>query len=97
MEWVKSSFKRVFGMKKVFFVGINGIGMSALAKIMINEGYEVYGSDIARKEITEQLEAMGAKIYSGHLDLNAKGMDMVVYTSAENLQIQSLYLQNLTI
>ncbi len=69
-------------MKKVFFVGINGIGMSALAKIMINEGYEVYGSDIARKEITEQLESMGAKIYSEHLDLNAQGMDMVVYTSA---------------
>ncbi len=69
-------------MKKVFFVGINGIGMSALAKIMINEGYQVFGSDISRKEITEQLEAMGAKIYSSHIDLNVNGMDMVVYTSA---------------
>lgn len=69
-------------MKKVFFVGINGIGMSALAKIMINEGYQVYGSDISRKEITEQLEAMGAKIFPNHLDLNVVGMDMVVYTSA---------------
>ena len=51
-------------MKKVFFVGINGIGMSALAKIMVHEGYKVYGSDMARKEITAELEKMGVKFFN---------------------------------
>ena len=82
-------------MKKVFFVGINGIGMSALAKIMVHEGYKVYGSDMVRKEITTELEKMGVKFYQGHVDINAKDMDMVVYTSAVKLSNPELVFAKL--
>lgn len=82
-------------MKKVFFVGINGIGMSALAKIMVHEGYKVYGSDMARKEITAELEKMGVKFYQGHVDINAKDMDMIVYTSAVKLSNPELVFAKL--
>ncbi len=82
-------------MKKAFFVGINGIGMSALAKIMVNEGYKVYGSDIARKEITDELEKIGITFFSGHSDLNVIGMDMVIYTSAVKLSNPELVFAKL--
>lgn len=69
-------------MKNVFFIGINGIGMSGLAKIMSHNGYNVFGSDIKRKPITNVLESRGIKIYIGHNEENLKGMDLVVYSSA---------------
>lgn len=67
---------------KIFFIGINGIGMSALAKVMLEKGHEVFGSDISKKEITKDLEEMGVQIKIGHLDMNIEGMDCVVYSSA---------------
>lgn len=69
-------------MKKVFFIGINGIGMSGLAKIMKNKGYDVYGSDISKKDVTEDMEKMGIKIYFNHEEENMIGMDMAVYSTA---------------
>ncbi|BDU49599.1 UDP-N-acetylmuramate--L-alanine ligase [Haliovirga abyssi] len=69
-------------MKKVFFIGISGIGMSGLAKIMLKKGYEVYGSDISEKDVTSELVKLGAVIYKKHIDLNAKKMDLVVYSTA---------------
>ena len=69
-------------MSKIFFIGINGIGMSGLAKILIKKGFKVFGSDLERKEITNELEKMGAKIFIGHNALNVNGMDVVVYSSA---------------
>ena len=68
--------------KRYFFIGINGIGMSGLAQILSKEGHEVYGSDISRKPITEKMEKMGIKISKGHYDLNVKGMDFVIYSTA---------------
>ncbi len=69
-------------MEKVFFVGINGIGMSGLAKIMKKRGYDVYGSDISEKEITKELRNIGIKVFIKQVDINIQGMDMVVYSSA---------------
>ncbi len=69
-------------MKKVFFIGINGIGMSGLAKMMKARNYEVSGSDMVRKEITIELEKMGIKVYTNHDASNLKGIDTVVYSSA---------------
>jgi UDP-N-acetylmuramate--alanine ligase len=69
-------------MKKVFFIGINGIGMSGLAKIMKARGYEVSGSDIAKKDITVEMEKMGIKVYTNHDAKNLKGIDTVIYSSA---------------
>ena len=69
-------------MENVFFIGINGIGMSALAKIMVKKGYKVYGSDLKKKEVSEELERLGVKIYYKHTDVNVRLMDMIVYSSA---------------
>ncbi|WP_134113307.1 UDP-N-acetylmuramate--L-alanine ligase [Hypnocyclicus thermotrophus] len=69
-------------MKKVFFIGINGIGMSGLAKIANSMGLEVEGSDIAKKNITKELESLGIKVYIGQKKENIKKVDMVIYSSA---------------
>lgn len=67
---------------KIHFIGIGGIGMSGLAKYCLSAGHEVSGSDTVRSEETRILEKSGAKIYYGHRRGNARGADVVVYTSA---------------
>ncbi|MGL6099198.1 MAG: UDP-N-acetylmuramate--L-alanine ligase [Fusobacteriaceae bacterium] len=69
-------------MKKIFFIGINGIGMSGLAKIMKIKGYEIAGSDPSRNYITEELENLGIKVYSKHESENVKGYDTIIASSA---------------
>jgi UDP-N-acetylmuramate--alanine ligase len=66
----------------VHFIGIGGYGMSAIARVMLEMGYKVTGSDVARQELTEKLAANGASIYIGHEPENVKGADLVVYSTA---------------
>ncbi len=68
--------------KKYHFIGIGGIGMSGIAKLLLSLGYEVTGSDLRRSEITKQLEAQGARIFYGHHPQNILGAEVVVYSSA---------------
>ena len=69
--------------RHVHFIGIGGISMSGLAEILIDEGFEVSGSDSQRSELTEHLEAAGARIYYGQRAANIEdGVDVVVYTAA---------------
>ncbi len=68
--------------KKVHFVGIGGYGMSALAKIFVQLGYEVSGSDLKESNITRRLEEMGAQIFFEHNFENVLGADLVVYSTA---------------
>lgn len=69
-------------MKNIFFIGINGIGMSGLAKIMAKSGYCVSGSDQIKKDVSVELESLGVKIYYKHDAKNAEGIDLVVRSSA---------------
>ncbi|WP_320047374.1 UDP-N-acetylmuramate--L-alanine ligase [uncultured Ilyobacter sp.] len=69
-------------MKRVYFIGINGIGMSGLAKVMRNKGYEVVGADLNRNHRTEELEKMGIEIFGYHCSSNLKGCSLVVRSSA---------------
>lgn len=71
-------------VRRLHFVGIGGIGMSGIAEILLNEGFEVSGSDIAKSENTEYLERLGIKIYIGHNEKNIDGAEVVVYSSAVN-------------
>lgn len=66
----------------VHFIGIGGISMSALAEILLHNGYVVSGSDMRQSTITDKLEKKGAKIYIGHDPSNVEGADCVVYTVA---------------
>lgn len=68
--------------KKVHFLGIGGISMSGLAEILIDYDYKVSGSDWNRSELTDKLEALGAKIHIGHDAANIHDVDIVVYTAA---------------
>lgn len=56
--------------------------MSAIAKVMLEMGYRVSGSDLAQKELTEKLAAGGAQVYIGHKPDNLSGADLVVYSTA---------------
>jgi UDP-N-acetylmuramate--alanine ligase len=69
-------------MKKIFFIGINGIGMSGLAKIMAKNGYEVSGSDQNRKGVAVELKKLGVKFFYEHREENIKDVDLVVRSSA---------------
>lgn len=71
-------------IKKVYFIGIGGISMSALAKLLSTLGYEVSGSDKVGGEQTKQLAFYNIPVYIGE-DVNCKalrGADVVVYTDA---------------
>ena len=70
------------GKKKIHFVGIGGIGMSGLADILLEQGYQVSGSDRQKSALTGYLESRGALIYEGHKDSNIDQADLLVYSSA---------------
>jgi UDP-N-acetylmuramate--alanine ligase len=68
-------------LEHVHFIGIGGSGMSAIAKVMLEMGYRVSGSDIHEHEVTKQLQTQGVKFFVGHHAANVEGADMVVYSS----------------
>jgi UDP-N-acetylmuramate--alanine ligase len=73
-------------VKNVHFIGIGGIGMSGIAEILLNQGFVITGSDLHKTEVTERLESLGIKVYEGHASENLKEADVVVYSSAVNLE-----------
>lgn len=68
--------------KNIFFIGIGGISMSALAELMLYKGYKVYGSDRMPSINTEKLEKNGATIYYEHKKEHIENMDLVIFTDA---------------
>ncbi len=87
-------------IKKVHFVGIGGIGMSGIAEILLNQGFEVSGSDRSLSEVTYRLKELGAKIYEGHSPENLKDADVLVYSSAvttDNPEVTSAVEKNIPI
>ncbi len=72
-------------IKKVHFVGIGGIGMSGIAEILLSQGFEISGSDKSLTEITNRLSNLGMKIYEGHSPKNLEDADVLVYSSAVNV------------
>lgn len=71
-----------FKPQHVHFVGIGGIGMSAIAEVLLTLGYQVSGSDLRSSPITERLRRMGAAIHLGHCAENVDEAKAVVVTSA---------------
>lgn len=68
-------------LKRVHFVGIGGIGMSGLAKILLDSGVSVQGSDVKESPIIEELRRLGATITLHHAAENVKTATHVVHTS----------------
>ena len=71
--------------KKIHFVGIGGSGMSGIAEVLINQGYEVSGSDKSETSVTCHLKSIGAKIFFNHAPENIEGTQVVVMSSAIGL------------
>lgn len=72
-------FKRI---RRIHFVGIGGAGMSGIAEVLHNMGYEVSGSDAKASEVTGRLEALGIRVFIGHRLEQVAGADVVVRSSA---------------
>jgi UDP-N-acetylmuramate--alanine ligase len=78
--------------RSIHFVGIGGIGMSAIAKVFLEMGYKISGSDLHLNHLTRDLEASGARIFEGHRASNLPGdSSVLVYSSsvpADNPEIK---------
>ncbi len=68
--------------RHVHFVGIGGVGMSAIARVLLAMGLTVSGSDLKTTSTLEKLRALGAHVHLGHGSGNIKGADAVVISSA---------------
>lgn len=77
------SFERSLGrIRHIHFVGIGGAGMSGIAEVLHNLGYQVTGSDKAENKVTRRLASLGIGIKAGHQAEFVRGADVVVYSSA---------------
>lgn len=90
-------------IKKIHFIGIGGIGVSALAKMALGQHKIVSGSDIYSTQITKELEALGIPIFLGHKKDNiSKDIDLIVYSiavaenNAERLKANKLNINQLS-
>ena len=71
-------------IQKIHFVGIGGIGMSGIAEVLINLGYQVSGSDLKESDITQRLATLGGTIAYGPRAENVVDVDVVVTSTAVN-------------
>ncbi|WP_419852605.1 UDP-N-acetylmuramate--L-alanine ligase [Actinobacillus pleuropneumoniae] len=69
-------------VNQIHFIGIGGAGMSGIAEVLLNEGYQISGSDIAEGPVTKRLAEAGAKVFIGHQAENVAGASVVVASSA---------------
>jgi UDP-N-acetylmuramate--alanine ligase len=67
---------------KIHFVGVGGIGMSGIAEVLLNLGYEVSGSDLRGSDLTRRLAALGGRMLEGHARAHVTDVDVVVVSSA---------------
>ncbi|MGA7778419.1 MAG: UDP-N-acetylmuramate--L-alanine ligase [Paraburkholderia sp.] len=69
-------------VKHIHFVGIGGAGMSGIAEVLVNLGYQVSGSDLSKNAVTDRLATLGARIAIGHAAENIEGANAVVVSTA---------------
>lgn len=81
-ETVRKIIPEMRRVKQIHFIGIGGAGMSGIAEILLNEGYQISGSDISDGLVTQRLVQAGAKIFIGHQAENVNGASVVVVSSA---------------
>jgi UDP-N-acetylmuramate--alanine ligase len=68
--------------RRIHFVGIGGIGMSGIAEVLLNLGFQVSGSDLKLSSVTERLASLGARVFEGHDASNLREAQVVVVSSA---------------
>lgn len=81
-----------FRDQHVHFVGIGGAGLSAIARVLLEQGAEVSGSDLVMSPVAEALARDGARVFEGHRAENVTGADLLVVSSAvpeDNVEVQA--------
>ncbi|MDO6444678.1 UDP-N-acetylmuramate--L-alanine ligase [Colwellia sp. 1_MG-2023] len=71
-------------VKSIHFVGIGGAGMGGIAEVLLNEGYQITGSDIGENQVVARLRKLGANIAIGHHQDNVKDASVIVVSTAIN-------------
>ena len=74
LGWLKTT--------KLHFIGIGGIGMSGIAEVLLDLGYQISGSDLNFSPVIENLQTKGAQIFIGHQSSNVDTANLIVYSSA---------------
>ncbi|CCU71241.1 MAG: UDP-N-acetylmuramate--alanine ligase [Gammaproteobacteria bacterium] len=69
-------------VRVIHFVGIGGAGMCGIAEVLLNQGYQITGSDLKASSVTERLAQLGAKVMIGHDADNVKSADVLVVSTA---------------
>jgi UDP-N-acetylmuramate--alanine ligase len=72
-------------VEQIHFVGIGGVGMCGIAEVLHNQGYRITGSDIGESSTVQRLRSLGIQVYIGHRVENIKGADVVVRSSAVDM------------
>ncbi|SDY79392.1 UDP-N-acetylmuramate--L-alanine ligase [Thermoactinomyces sp. DSM 45892] len=86
--------------KRVHFIGIGGYGMSAIARVLLDMGFPVSGSDVAVNSLVERLIERGAKVTMGHQAENVHGAELVVYSTSiaqDNAEIEEARRQGIEV
>jgi UDP-N-acetylmuramate--alanine ligase len=73
-------------IQRIHFVGIGGIGMSGIAEVLLNLGYQISGSDLKDSPVTKRLANLGAIIFAGHHAANVSGAEVIVTSSAISVE-----------
>ncbi|MAQ14889.1 MAG: UDP-N-acetylmuramate--L-alanine ligase [Sandaracinus sp.] len=69
-------------IRSIHFVGVGGVGMSGIAEVLLDHGFQVTGSDLRANDYTKRLVDKGATVFTGHEAANVKDADVVVFSSA---------------
>ncbi|MDR7150201.1 UDP-N-acetylmuramate--alanine ligase [Hydrogenophaga palleronii] len=69
-------------IRHIHFVGIGGAGMSGIAEVLLNQGYQISGSDLGESTVTRRLVALGAQVFIGHEAAHIEGADAIVTSTA---------------
>jgi len=80
-RWEIPEMRRI---RRIHFIGIGGVGMCGIAEVLLNQGYEISGSDLRQSPVTDRLQSLGAMIYLGHQKQNVESADVVVVSTAIN-------------
>jgi UDP-N-acetylmuramate--alanine ligase len=87
-------------VRHIHFIGVGGSGMSGIAEVLLNLGYQVSGSDLAESPATRRLRELGARVATAHAAQNIDGADAVVVSSAvrgDNPEVQAARAQRVPV
>ncbi len=90
LEKIRIMVPEMRRVKRIHFVGIGGAGMCGIAEVLLNEGYEISGSDLSLNQEAKRLMDKGARIFIGHALENVNGVSVVVVSTAikeDNLEL----------